>query len=141
MNNEYLRGFFNGLLVFFFGYNLITAIFFIFDGLDARTVSQTYTIIEEQFSIIAMGILFLLSAIVGIIAYFKHDSNAFKLMVLSSAINFGLMMYYGYTLLTVETLTVIAYRYMYIAIVHLAMVIGGVNLWRKKMKSSSQKMN
>lgn len=141
MNNEYLRGFFNGLLVFFFGYNLITAIFFIFDGLDARIASQTYTIIEEQFSIIAMGILFLLSAIVGIIAYFKHDSNAFKLMVLSSAINFGLMMYYGYTLLTVEPLTVIAYRYMYIAIVHLAMVIGGVNLWRKKWMNSSRKMN
>lgn len=135
MNNEYLRGFFNGLLVFFFGYNLITAIFFIFDGLDARTVSQTYTIIEEQFSIIAMGILFLLSAIVGIIAYFKHDANAFKLMILSSCINFGLMMYYGYTLLTVETLTVIAYRYMYIAIVHFAMVVGGVNLWRKKAKN------
>lgn len=141
MNNEYLRGFFNGLLVFFFGYNLITGIFFIFDGLRAAEVSITYTIIEEQFSIIGMGILFLLSSVMGLIAYFKHNSSVFKLMTLSSGINFFLMLYYGYTLLTVEPMTVIAYRYLYIAIVHLAMVAGGVNLWRKKWMNSSQKMN
>jgi len=131
---EYERGFFNSLLVFFFGYNLITGLFFIIDGIRATTVSDTYEIIEAQFSIVGMGFLFILSATVGCIAYFNKSGYAVHFMIISSVINVGLMMYYGYTLLTVSPLTVIAYRYIYIAIVHTAMFFGGVSIWIRNKK-------
>ncbi|MGK0575478.1 hypothetical protein [Macrococcus capreoli] len=129
--SEYERGFFNSLLVFFFGYNLITGLFFIVDGIRATAVSDTYEIIEAQFSIVGMGLLFILSAIAGCIAYFNKSGYAVHFMFASSVINVGLMLYYGYTLLTVSPMTVIAYRYIYIAIVHFAMAVGGVSIWMK----------
>lgn len=138
MYSEYLRGYFNSLLLFFAGYNLITGVFFVKDGIKAQAVSKTYEIIEMQFSIVGMGIIFILTALLGMIAYFRHGRNAMWLLVISSTISFLVMVYYGYTLFTVEPLTVIAYRYLYIGMVHGAMVVGGVVHWIKTRQSQKQ---
>lgn len=138
MYSEYLRGYFNSLLLFFAGYNLITGVFFVKDGIKAQNVSKTYEIIEMQFSIVGMGVVFILTALLAMIAYFRHGKHAMWLLVISSSVSFLIMLYYGYTLLTVEPLTVISYRYLYIGMVHGAMVVGGVVHWIKTSRLQKQ---